>query len=318
MPSLPPDDDATASFSLEDLLRQAGKDTRKIVGTLTCLAGHSLGKIYRLDRPSVLVGRVDDAIVRLDDEGISRRHAEITCAEGIYTLRDLGSTNGTILNGTRIAQPEVLHDGDRIRFGGIVVLRFEFQDELEEQVQSMLYDMATRDALTGAYNRRFLQDRLQAEWAWAFRHRRPCACVALDLDHFKQVNDTYGHAAGDYVLKEVVLVVHRTIRKEDLFARVGGEEFVVLARATDRTEAVTLAQRVRVAIEGHAFVFGAAHLRITVSAGVATTLDPGIVTTHHLTARADEYLYQAKVNGRNRVEWDRNSPTSTAPGTPVT
>lgn len=295
------EEERTGCFSLEEMLHQAKRDERRLVATLTCLSGRGMGKVFKL-AGTMSIGRSELANVQIEDDGISRKHAEIVELDGSYILRDLGSTNGTVCNGTRLAEPVTLRDGDRIRLGPNAALRFDYQDEVEEQMQSKLYDMATRDPLTGAYNRRFFHDRLGSEWAWAIRHRRPCTLIAIDIDHFKNINDTHGHAAGDEVLKSMVAVVHRTIRKEDLFARVGGEEFSLLARATSPAEGLVLAERVRAATERFAFMFGTTRIPVTISLGVATSSDPSIETPDHLMMRADEWLYAAKQNGRNRVE----------------
>ena len=292
-------------FSVEEMLQQARRDKRRLTATLTCLSGRAMGKVYRLGDGTMVIGRSEKAFIQIEDDGISRKHAEVTQIDGTYVLTDLGSTNGTMHNGVRVAEPVTLRDGDRIRLGPSTALRFDFQDEVEQQMQSKLYDMATRDPLTGAYNRRFFQDRLGAEWAWAIRHRRPCTVVAMDIDHFKNINDSYGHAAGDQVLKTLVGVVQRTIRKEDLFARVGGEEFTLLARATSLPEGMVLGERVRAAVESQKFVFEGQLIPVTLSLGVATSADPAIETPDHLLMRADEWLYAAKQNGRNRVEYER-------------
>jgi len=263
-----------------------------------------MGKVYKLAGTMVL-GRSELAGIQIEDDGISRKHAEIVELDGTYILRDLGSTNGTVCNGNRLTDPVTLRDGDRIRIGPNASLRFDYQDEVEEQMQSKLYDMATRDPLTGAYNRRFFHDRLGSEWAWAIRHRRLCTLVAIDIDHFKKINDTYGHAAGDEVLKSMVVVVHKTIRKEDLFARIGGEEFILLARATSPGEGIVLAERVRAAVERFTFQFAGTRIPLTISLGVATSSDASIETPDHLMMRADEWLYTAKQGGRNRVEHEK-------------
>ncbi len=299
------DEERTGMFSIEEMLQQARRDERRLTATLTCLSGRAMGKVYRLTDGTAVVGRSELAFIQIEDDGISRRHAEVTHVDGAWVLKDLGSTNGTMHNGVRVTEPVVLKDGDRIRLGPTTALRFDFQDELEEQMQSRLYDMATRDPLTGAYNRRFFHDRLGAEWAWAIRHRRPCTLVAMDIDHFKQINDTYGHAAGDEVLKTLVGVVLRTIRKEDLFARVGGEEFTLLARATTLAEGLVLGERVRSAVERQVFSADGHVIGVTLSLGVATSADPSVETPDHLLMRADEWLYAAKQNGRNRVEYAR-------------
>jgi diguanylate cyclase (GGDEF)-like protein len=300
------DEDAserTQSISIADLINQALPEARRLTATLTCIAGKAAGRVYRLDQAESVLGRLSDLVVMIEDEGVSRRHATIErTSDDRHILRDLGSRNGTIHNGVRIEDAVVLRDGDRIRIGANTVFKFGYQDELEEQMQARLYDSATRDPLTQAFNRRYFNERLASEWAFAKRHRSACALVAMDADHFKRVNDTYGHQAGDYVLKTLVQVTHRVVRKEDLLARVGGEEFMVLARGTQRPQAIVLAERIRVAIEAFNFEFNGTRLTVTVSLGVATSDDFGIESPEEMLGRADEFLYRAKENGRNRVE----------------
>ena len=296
-------EDRTMEFSVGELLARHGggpKGTKK-VPALTAIAGRALGKVFRIETDTVLIGRADDAQVSIHDDGVSRKHARIAIEGLKFTLEDLGSTNGTFVNGDRIPGPTLLKEGDDISIGGTTILRFAMRDEIEEQLQARLYDLATRDPLTQAFNRRHFEERLAAEWAWGARHDRSCAICSIDADHFKNVNDTHGHAAGDYVLSELANVVRTIVRKEDIFARLGGEEFVVLARGTTLDAALVLADRIRAAIEHHAFDYDGKRLAITVSIGVATSADPGITAATDLMSRADAALYRAKREGRNRV-----------------
>jgi len=297
------EDERTGSLSMLEIEQQAGRDQRRLSATLTCLAGRAMGRVFKLEAGITVIGRLESADIQMEDDGVSRKHAQLAEVQGGFMLRDLGSTNGTMCNGVRIAQPVMLRDGDRVRLGRNAVLRFDYQDELEEQMQSKLYDMATRDPLTGACNRRVFLDRLGSEWAWAYRHRRPCALIAIDIDHFKDVNDTHGHAAGDQVLRDLVAIMMRAIRKEDLLARTGGEEFVLLARATLTPDAYIVSERLRTAVESHPVVFEGRTINITISLGLATSGDPGVTTPDQLMCRADEMLYRSKQNGRNRTEF---------------
>lgn len=276
----------------------------KLGATLTVLKGPRAGEVIPLQRAETLLGRGDEATLQLVADGVSRRHASIALREGQYWLVDLGSTNGTICRGTVLEEPLRLHDGDRISLGGRVILRFAREGELEESLRSHLYALATRDALTQAYNRRFFDERLDAEWPWALRHGKTCALLMLDLDRFKQINDTHGHLAGDLVLKGVVEALLRTVRREDLVARMGGEEFAVFCRATGSRAALVLAERLRTRIERGSVQWRGLPLRVTVSIGVATSDDQGVQTPSDLTERADQLLYRAKERGRNRVEID--------------
>ena len=149
--------------------------------------------------------------------------------DGKYFVEDLGSRNGTFLQGKRITRAEI-RDDDWVQLGARVAFRFTLTDSRQEGLLRKLYESSTRDALTGAYNRRHFDDRLRAEIAFAVRHATDCALILLDLDHFKRVNDTYGHPAGDEILRHLAGVANRALRTEDVFARFGGEEFAVILR----------------------------------------------------------------------------------------
>ncbi len=277
----------------------ADKDLR---ATLTVLKGPGVGSVHPVEGGTTVIGRSPDAEVCIGADGVSRRHAQIVAAEGRYVLSDLGSTNGTICHGTLLDEPVDLADGDRISLGGRVILRFAREGALEEALREHVYTLATRDGLTHAYNRRYFQERLSSEWAWAVRHAKTCALLMLDVDHFKSVNDTYGHPAGDTVLRGIVEVLVQTLRREDLIARVGGEEFAVLCRATDLSAAAGLAERLRRRVEESAFSHRGTTIQVTVSIGVGVSSEPGVHSPSLLIEHADENLYRAKRGGRNRVE----------------
>lgn len=169
------------------------------------------------------------------------------------------------------------------------------------QSEQRLSALSQKDPLTGAYNRRYFDEQAKAECARAHRYSQSLAILMLDLDKFKLVNDTHGHAAGDEVLKAVVKTGSKTLRKSDVLARYGGEEFVVLLPHAGISEAIMLAERLRKAIEDMIVPFGTLDLKITVSIGASTLAEQeaGIST---MLARADQALYTAKTNGRNRVE----------------
>ena len=293
--------EATTRFSMEKVMEESG-ETHWLEATLTVLRGPKEGTVYQLRDGKTVIGRSNDVDIQINAEGVSRRHAQISEHDGVYTLEDLGSTNGTVCHGQWVEKPYELSDGDRVNLGGGVVLRFALEGELEQQLRARLYDLATRDPLTCAYNRRFLDERMNSEWPWAVRHEQSCAILMLDIDHFKQVNDTWGHLAGDHVLKELVKLMTDTIRREDLLARVGGEEFAVLCRGTGRVAATTLAERLRTEVASHQFMFNEEPITLTVSIGVATSAEKTVASTDDLLALADQRLYQAKSNGRNRVE----------------
>ena len=169
---------------------------------LTVLVGLNEGQVFALDDAETFIGRGRDAHVGVDDAGISRRHARIVRLAGPrYILEDLHSANGLFVNGVKIEHVEALVDGDRIQVGARLVLRFGHLSADEEALAHKLYEGSTRDALTGLYNRRYAGERLAAEVAHAQRHGTLFGLVLFDIDHFKRVNDTFGHQAGDGVLR---------------------------------------------------------------------------------------------------------------------
>ena len=180
---------------------------------------------------------------------------------------------------------------------------FAITDQLERDLLTRLVESSTRDALTGAFNRAFFQDRLDAEVAYAQRHGTKVAILVIDIDHFKAVNDTHGHAAGDAVLRAVAREMGRTLRVEDVLARYGGEEFAILARAATRLDAYRMAERVRTAITALRVPFpGGAQASVTISIGIARLLErPEASTPEELLKLADDRLYKAKAAGRNTI-----------------
>jgi two-component system, cell cycle response regulator len=271
---------------------------------LTVLNGKLVGRTYRIGAGRLILGRADDCDIVLDDEGVSRRHALfVVTPDRKVTVEDFGSTNGTLVEGKLVSVRE-LRGGERLMFGSDTVVKFEFRDSIEEDYATYLYESATRDRLTGVFNERYLREQLELEFTWHHRHCLPLSLIFLDIDHFKSINDVYGHLAGDEALKQVAQRCHAASRGEDVFARCGGEEFACLLRRTPLRAAVTRAERMRCAVENTSFRFivrGEEHFaRVTISAGVAL-LNDYTPTAEALIAEADRYLYAAKNAGRNRV-----------------
>jgi two-component system, cell cycle response regulator len=268
--------------------------------TLTMISGPETGKVFSL-LASTTLGRSIECEVRIDDQSISRKHARITRGIGSYLVEDLASRNGTFVDGDRVQRHE-LHDGERLQLGSTIQLRFAMTADDEEHLQRKLYESSVRDPLTGVFNRKHLNERLTAEVAYAVRHKTDLALLMFDLDHFKGINDEYGHQAGDRVLVGVAGLVLRTIRLEDVLCRYGGEEFVVLVRGTDVRGAMALAERIRAIVETARIVHEEQPIAVKVSIGVATiSCCQGQITGERLIGVADQRLYNAKQQGRNRV-----------------
>jgi two-component system, cell cycle response regulator len=215
-------------------------------------------------------------------------------------LKDLGSTNGTQVNGESV-KSRILSDGDRIQIGSVTILKFSYHDTIEERFQEHLYNSATRDMLTHAFNKRFFDEQLRREMSHSARHGAALSLMLLDIDHFKTVNDTFGHLAGDVVLREVAARIAATLRVSDVFCRIGGEEFGVLLRETPQQGAEILAERLRHLIEQATLVYGDATIRVTVSLGIAVYDRAAHPAPNAFLDDADKCLYQAKQKGRNRV-----------------
>lgn len=307
---LPPQSSSDASWHSGELAAERTTDPvitipntgTKDRATLTILSGINAGQVFALDGTDHILGRGTEADLWIEDSGVSRRHARITCAaDGRYLIEDLGSTNGTFVGDRRVELSE-LEPGDRVQLGPNVIMRFAITDDAEEQLQRRLYESSTRDALTRVYNRKYFGERLTAEVAYSRRHRVKLAVLLLDLDDFKRTNDTYGHLAGDMVLRLVSAQMQRLIRVEDLLARYGGEEFVIIARSTGKHEAVQLAERIRSSISQLEIPVSDTSIKVTISVGVAAL--PDVAPNggpQELIALADARLYRAKNEGKNRV-----------------
>jgi diguanylate cyclase (GGDEF)-like protein len=291
-------DDKTVTTPHRSLL-VAGAARR---ASLIVVAGPELGHLFHLEQPLITLGRGSDADVRLDDPGISRHHAKLVRTDNVFTLIDLGSKNGVWCNGELLNGSRALKSGDKIQIGSKVVLRFDLQDELDEAAIRALYDASVRDGPTGAFNKKFFTETLRKEFAYCARHDQLLSVVMMDIDHFKQINDTHGHAIGDLVLVKLVEMFHSAIRVEDVMARVGGEEFGLLLREIDADVAIAVAERLRRRTEALKIDARGASVKVTLSAGVATFVHGAFASADEFVASADEYLYRAKNSGRNRVQ----------------
>ncbi len=260
--------------------------------------GPQLGRRYELTKAETLIGRGVDADIVAERESVSRRHARIVRRGNVYVVEDLNSTNGTYLNDVAITHG-VLRDGDYLKVGN-VIYKFLSGGNVEAAYHEEIYRLTIVDGLTGAANKRFFEEFLERELARCARTGRPLSLVMFDIDHFKDINDTYGHLTGDFILKELCRRVSASVRRDELLARYGGEEFCVVLPEADRKGAVEFAERIRRLVASEPFVFEGVSIRVTISLGVATVQgeDIGLAA---FVQRADEKLYEAKRAGRNRV-----------------
>jgi diguanylate cyclase (GGDEF)-like protein len=312
MPSDPPfkrggrliDDDgeATNIVDLASVQKELGARSSQAAQAayLVVLAGSNVGEMHKVEAGETVIGRAVSCNVRLNDDGISRRHARVVSVGGQVIIEDLQSANGTVVNSEIVTQ-RTLKDGDKIRLGSTTILKFTYQDKLDESFQQKMYDAALRDGLTKAYNKKFFLERFETEFAYARRHRMHLSLVMFDVDHFKRVNDNYGHLAGDAVLMKLAKISQNTIRTEDVFARYGGEEFAVICRGIPLLNAGILGERIRTAVEATVFDYDGQRLPVTISVGVAALPETPADTSAQLIAASDAALYESKKSGRNRV-----------------
>jgi diguanylate cyclase (GGDEF)-like protein len=296
------DDNETVKLDQVRVVSHAAKHPVLIV-----LQGDDIGTSVALEGKAFTIGRGTDCDIRLDDNLASRQHAQLMTASGgqVYCVHDLGSTNGTFVNGQLVEDPYVLQDGDKIRVGRHV-FKFALLDEFESEFQMRIQQMIIRDDLTNLLTQRSFFVELERHVARrnAQAEAGALAVLMMDLDHFKQVNDTYGHLVGSQTIKQVGELIEANIRDSDVAARYGGEEYIAFLADATAEVAQRIAERIRAAVEGHEILVvrkGAeVRLTVTISLGISTypadAADPV-----ELIEKADLALYRAKREGRNLV-----------------
>jgi two-component system, cell cycle response regulator len=292
-----------AGFMTDELTRKSDlaeiqRPPSKTESILIEIHGPNLGKNYKISEDVITIGREASATIQIDEETVSRQHCKLERMRGSIFIEDLRSTNGTYVNDVNIRRERLRH-GDLIKVGS-VVFKFISGGNIEGLYHEEIYRMTIVDGLTQVHNKRYLLEFLEREISRAIRVGRPLALIMFDLDHFKAVNDTFGHLAGDFVLKELCSLLKVQMHTEDLLARYGGEEFVIVLPETGLSTATTIAEKVRRTVEAHDFEFGGTRIPVTVSLGTAE-LSPMAADPPNFIRAADEMLYQAKADGRNCV-----------------
>ncbi len=267
-------------------------------GCLVIIYGDDLGRRVPLGPEPTVLGRSSKCDVQLDQESVSRNHARISRHRTAYVISDLGSTNGTYVN-DELVDEVVLRDGDQIKVGR-TIFKFIVSGNMEAQYHEEIYRLMTVDGLTELHNKRFFNEAIDREASRSRRYSRAFSLVLFDIDHFKKINDTFGHLAGDSVLRQLGALVRGKVRRDDVPARTGGEEFSVIVPEVSLEGAITLAEKLRQSIEGATFRFEGTVIPVTVSMGVAEWTED-LQDPAELVKRADERLYEAKRAGRNRV-----------------
>ncbi len=276
--------------------QQRPEDGRE--GCLVIIYGDDLGRRVPLGAEPCVIGRSSKCDVQLDQESVSRNHAHISRQRTNYVIRDLGSTNGTYVN-DELVDEVVLRDGDQIKVGR-TIFKFIVSGNMEAQYHEEIYRLMTVDGLTELHNKRYFNEAIEREASRSQRYSRTFSLVLFDIDHFKHINDTYGHLAGDAVLRQLGALIKNRVRRDDVPARTGGEEFAVILPEVGTEGAIQLAEKLRTAVESSTFKFEGTQIPVTISVGVAEWT-PEVVDPQELVKATDEKLYEAKRTGRNRT-----------------
>ncbi len=258
-----------------------------------------LGRRHVLDRPVTTIGRGRDNDIVLPSDCVSRRHVRLEHRPDGLFLIDLSSTNGTYVNDDMRANGEYrLNRGDQLKVGD-TIFKFLSGSDVESQYHEIVFRMTVTDGLTNLSNRKQLDSLLADEIPRALRHGRNLSLLMLDIDHFKSINDTYGHLTGDSVLRGLASILQKRLRPNDKLGRYGGEEFCAILPETNIESAARIAEELRALVAAHTFAADGKELRVTISIGAAEL--GGATHMDALYKRADDKLYEAKRTGRNRV-----------------
>ena len=259
-----------------------------------------VGQVWLLQEDCVIGRDRKQSDILIQETGVSRKHVLIKCRKEKVQVQDLGSTNGTFLNNKKMDTHRMydLEHNDLIKIGHIV-FKFAGKGHVEGRhflhVQSQIY----QDELCQIKNRVFMELEAKNHFVKARENDSDFSFVIFDIDFFKQVNDGYSHLAGDFILLSVSQLVGEMIRNEDIFCRIGGEEFGLMI-PTSLEDTVSRMEKIRKRVQSEIFNFGNQKIQITLSAGVSSLRDVD-KSWKDLYSRADKFLYQAKRSGRNQV-----------------
>jgi len=300
------DQTAILGFDQETINRELQK-AKEQPACLILIRGTPQGHRFFITGDQMTIGRDPAADITITDPSISRKHARVTRIDGAVTLEDLGSSNGTSVNGKKIEPGMVttLSKEDLIKLGNSIV-KYLPAGEIEIIFYGNLNQAANTDPMTKCFNKGYFVEAIEAEVKRAKALSTPLSLIFFDLDHFKKVNDTYGHEGGDFVLKEFTNLVRSlgVIQQKDIFARYGGEEFCLLMPSTTLEDAAKTADLLRGKIQAHEFLYDGKRIPVTSSLGVSE-LRSDMDSASDLIKSADRALYESKENGRNRVTVSR-------------
>lgn len=270
---------------------------------LLCLLGPEelVGSYWVIeDNKDISIGRNRKCDISIQDLSISKRHLKICSNPSGFFIEDKQSTNGTFINGKQIEANKSfkINDNSRIKVGNIV---FKLLVKGNPEIISMMenLDKILRDPLTGVGNKSMLNKRAGELFIQSRQRNTPLSLIIFDIDHFKKVNDTYGHLAGDFILKEVVKSVKSHFRSSDIFVRCGGEEFCIIMQSLiDRAEKAI--DNARKKLETQVFQYKEHNIKVTISGGL-TSQKHTDGKWKDIYERADKFLYKAKTTGRNKI-----------------
>jgi len=268
-------------------------------GCLIVIYGHEMGRRVQVGTEPLIIGRSPQSQMQIDQESVSRSHCRIRFSGNEFLVRDLGSTNGTYVNDDLVEEEGRLRHGDQLKVGR-TILKFIVGDDVEVQYHEEIYRLMTTDGLTQLHNKRYFDEMIDREVARAKRYKRSFSLLVFDVDHFKNINDRFGHLAGDAILRQLGAVLLGRLRVNDVLARIGGEEFALITPEVGLEGATELAGKINRLIGDTRFEFDGARVDVTVSVGVAEW-QPHYEDAADLFQTADAKMYEAKQSGRNRV-----------------
>ncbi len=299
------DDSTMVITDIKSTLAQNEDQAQNLAACFLVIGGEINGTIFDLRPGAITIGRSADNEIILEFEGISRKHIKVYVKDQEGNTKvfveDMKSLNGSFLNNQKLGPGQLeLKKGDVIKVGSIA-LKYIPKGDPERLTYDKLNLEANTDGLTGCFNKMYFNNHLELEIKKSKVTGNPLALIILDLDHFKKLNDNFGHDAGDFTLKELAEIVRKEgVRDGDIFARYGGEEFVIILPKTSLKHAVEIAERIRVLIQDYDFNYDGKKLPVTSSVGVAD-YQVSINSAQDLFKRVDSALYQSKNSGRNKV-----------------
>jgi two-component system, cell cycle response regulator len=272
---------------------------RRFRPALVVMSGETVGQRVTLE-DSLVIGREPPSGLVLPDPGVSSMHALVEDRGGTWAVVDLGSTNGTIVEGQKVSSAE-LRGGDKLRFGSTIV-RFEVQDEAEEAYTKVVAHLLSTDDLTGLYLRRRFDAEVATLLAAAEKAGGRLGLIAMDLDGIKGINDTHGHLFGAYTIAQAGRLIGRVLGGRGIACRFGGDEYVAALPDHDLAATFAVGEEIHRAVAAHRFEHEGVVLRPGISIGVAAYPEaPPVADPKELFRVADEALYLAKRSGKNRV-----------------